>query len=562
MLLNATPVFIFLLSFSEDKNVQVGWRLGIELVVLTLCASISYEFILPVMISFYILNASLIASLHFYQTELALKSNQHFYLKQKISPRFIFKSLKHSFFILLFSLIIYPILPRAPDKFNMSSQFTSEIGYSEEVNTSLWTKRSDKNAGVAFRIYKSTEKSFEDLIPLSLLRVRALDLYHAGVWMPSSIKTHMQLPSPSDVIQKDRLKVIREKSNSEYLAVPYNGMNLVSDTNEAFQELNHTLIKTDLNEWKKDRNINEKIEYTIELNSDLLFSNDIPRKSNLKIDQIEEKEALKNLAISIFENAKTTNEKIKKLRTFFEKNKFRSKLPGEENDDSADHKRSLLMSFLFDSKKGHCELFASSSALLLRFADVPTRLVSGYRMGRFPENNILTVRTSDAHAWIEYYNENKNWVPMDFTPKDLWEVGLKEWFMDQYDYLSGKWYEYLFNSSESSAEELKKISRLLLDIGSFSLLNKFYILFFSSLVLIYFYLKNNPLNFFLLNLSFLEWEKKCLFLFFKKRVLIYFNETLWESLRSEYLYSKKSKNEKKMILKKMKQVLFNQMTKT
>jgi transglutaminase-like putative cysteine protease len=62
--------------------------------------------------------------------------------------------------------------------------------------------------------------------------------------------------------------------------------------------------------------------------------------------------------------------------------------------------------FLFDTKRGFCEHYASAFVVLMRAAGIPARVVTGYQGG---ERNALgdyyIVRQSDAHAWAEV------WVP-------------------------------------------------------------------------------------------------------------------------------------------------------
>jgi transglutaminase-like putative cysteine protease len=73
--------------------------------------------------------------------------------------------------------------------------------------------------------------------------------------------------------------------------------------------------------------------------------------------------------------------------------------------------------FLFDSKRGYCEHFASSFTVLMRLAGVPSRVVTGYLGGEVnPLDDVLAVRQSDAHAWSEVYlGPNKGWVRIDPT---------------------------------------------------------------------------------------------------------------------------------------------------
>ena len=72
--------------------------------------------------------------------------------------------------------------------------------------------------------------------------------------------------------------------------------------------------------------------------------------------------------------------------------------------------------FLFDSKRGYCEHYASSFTVLMRLAGIPARIVTGYQGGIInPIDNYMTVRQSDAHAWSEVYLNDKGWVRIDPT---------------------------------------------------------------------------------------------------------------------------------------------------
>jgi protein-glutamine gamma-glutamyltransferase len=58
--------------------------------------------------------------------------------------------------------------------------------------------------------------------------------------------------------------------------------------------------------------------------------------------------------------------------------------------------------FLFDSRRGFCEHYASSFVVLARAAGIPARVVTGYQGGELnPTGGYLIVRQSDAHAWAE-----------------------------------------------------------------------------------------------------------------------------------------------------------------
>ncbi len=72
--------------------------------------------------------------------------------------------------------------------------------------------------------------------------------------------------------------------------------------------------------------------------------------------------------------------------------------------------------FLFDTRRGFCEHFAGSFALIMRAAGLPSRIVTGYQGGEFNRvGNYLIVRQSDAHAWTEVWLEGRGWVRIDPT---------------------------------------------------------------------------------------------------------------------------------------------------
>ena len=72
--------------------------------------------------------------------------------------------------------------------------------------------------------------------------------------------------------------------------------------------------------------------------------------------------------------------------------------------------------FLFNTRRGFCEHFASAFTMLARAAGIPARVVTGYQGGEFnPMGGYFIVRQSDAHAWSEVWLEGKGWVRMDPT---------------------------------------------------------------------------------------------------------------------------------------------------
>jgi hypothetical protein len=72
--------------------------------------------------------------------------------------------------------------------------------------------------------------------------------------------------------------------------------------------------------------------------------------------------------------------------------------------------------FLFDTKQGFCEHFASSFVFLMRAAGVPARVVTGYQGGDTnPVDGYMVVRQAEAHAWAEVWLSENGWTRVDPT---------------------------------------------------------------------------------------------------------------------------------------------------
>lgn len=72
--------------------------------------------------------------------------------------------------------------------------------------------------------------------------------------------------------------------------------------------------------------------------------------------------------------------------------------------------------FLFNTRTGYCEHYASAFAVMMRMAGIPSRIVTGYQGGWYSEmGNYLLVRQSDAHAWTEVWLPESGWTRVDPT---------------------------------------------------------------------------------------------------------------------------------------------------
>ncbi|HEY4293046.1 DUF3488 and transglutaminase-like domain-containing protein [Luteibacter sp.] len=78
--------------------------------------------------------------------------------------------------------------------------------------------------------------------------------------------------------------------------------------------------------------------------------------------------------------------------------------------------RDRIDDFLFETREGYCEHYASAFTFLMRAAGLPARVVTGYQGGYWnTTGSYLLVRRSDAHAWSEVWLEGRGWVRFDPT---------------------------------------------------------------------------------------------------------------------------------------------------
>jgi hypothetical protein len=103
--------------------------------------------------------------------------------------------------------------------------------------------------------------------------------------------------------------------------------------------------------------------------------------------------------------------------------------------------------FLLSDRAAHCEYFASSAVLLLRYLGVPARYVIGYYAHERDSGEQIVVRQRDAHAWAEAWIDGKGWITVDATPGDgrpdrtggvPWWTRISEWIADTLADLRGR----------------------------------------------------------------------------------------------------------------------------
>lgn len=109
--------------------------------------------------------------------------------------------------------------------------------------------------------------------------------------------------------------------------------------------------------------------------------------------------------------------------------------------------RDPLAHFLFESRAGHCEYFASAMAVMLRTMGIPSREVNGFLPGEYNDlGGDYIVRASDAHSWVEAYFPGNGWITFDPTPPGPDEyAGIFSRFNLYLDWMQLTWNEWIVN---------------------------------------------------------------------------------------------------------------------
>lgn len=246
---------------------------------------------------------------------------------------------------------------------------------------------------VAFRVY-GLPKGLKDMY----WRVSVFDTYVGNEWISTK---KQEIPVLSYKGKLTYYTVMLEPTFEKYLPAldyPVGVQNLEGLSGRVF------MLSGGVLGFSKE--INRPIKYTA-------ISSDTPPFYE---DPQEYTEVPKGISKSIIElahqlskGAKDEEEMLKNVEKFFSKG-FRYSLElGRYSGDPLDY-------FLFVSKKGNCEYYASATAILLRIMGIPARVVGGFRGGIWNDyGNYYVITNSMAHVWVEAYIKDR-WVRVDTTP--------------------------------------------------------------------------------------------------------------------------------------------------
>lgn len=303
------------------------------------------------------------------------------------------------------ALILFFFFPRIHGSFGFipsqdESQFDNELSNSLVAGD---IANSAFNNSLAFRV------EFEGAIPSSN------QLYWRSKVMPieQNFSWEVREPSPQSTANaKTKLEALKQQANqnslTRYAILHENSTDLFIPYLDYVVEFSSGRYTDDYSVWRRPRQgsfsytgasiISSRAIETSELNIQrLLETTSVPSaRTQALISRWQQGAADPIMLAQQVLNHFTNNEF------------FYSLYPPGLGDNPIDE-------FLFNTKTGYCEHYASLFTVLMRWMGVPARVVVGYQGGLANQSGqFLEIRYSDAHAWSEILVD-QTWVRVDPT---------------------------------------------------------------------------------------------------------------------------------------------------
>jgi len=302
-------------------------------------------------------------------------------------------------------LILFILFPRIPGPLwgLPDDAFTSQTGLSEEMSPGS-INRLISSSAIAFRV------KFDGRVPQHnqlYWRGAVLSLYDGKTWRrsdaPESAQVNIQYSGNSE--NTFRYKITLEPTNLNWLlSLEYPKVYNSPNGERPFNFNREAML---ISRSKITNVINYTVTSEINASNRALFTQENYKNRLLPVNKNQQ--TIK-LASDLFQlSGYNTQQYIKTVLAYFRNNEFVYTLNPDLLGDNA------MDDFLFSSRRGFCEHYASSFTYLMRAAGIPARVVIGYQGGKMnPVDNYMIVRQSDAHAWAEVWVNNR-WQRVDPT---------------------------------------------------------------------------------------------------------------------------------------------------
>ena len=429
---------------SNRRN--LGWRMVLSFLILVLAGSLTPDVSLAVLILFYVVSASLLLLTLFMESEL--ERTQAPELDQPVSGAFLLQALQTSVLVFLLSLSLFPILPRPV----RGESWGWQPGYTENVDLASPGFSRTSNRAVALRISRVggdvADTHWVEALDPPLLRGRVLEIFDGTRWIGAPLEA---APLTSRLAGGLTLQLRRNPLSTEMLPAPYG-----ASVELGSEDRPDRLTRTARDEWVLRVGYGREVTYRAQVGEAIAQPaplTDRERQKLLLLPRFKvatQEQRWRKIAERLRDTGSAARQAAE-LQRFFKAEGFRGVYQEASPDAPVQPALDRLSRFLLEEHEGHCELFATTGALLLRMAGTPTRLLTGFRLGARPVAGILTVREEDAHAWIEYWDADRGWTPLDVTPRvrRTWSEGA--WIRDLRDQVESYWFRYVVGNGASDA---------------------------------------------------------------------------------------------------------------
>jgi hypothetical protein len=119
-----------------------------------------------------------------------------------------------------------------------------------------------------------------------------------------------------------------------------------------------------------------------------------------------------------------------------------------------------IEAFLFRTRKGHCEYFATGLVLMMRTRGIPARIVNGFYATEWNERGkFFSARQSDAHSWVEVWHDELGWLTVDPTPPEsagrgAYGSGGDDLYARWNEFIRQQWQRFVIDYSQQRQETL------------------------------------------------------------------------------------------------------------
>ena len=316
--------------------------------------------------------------------------------------RIFYKQIITLIFFVPLTFLIYLFLPKVNPWLNINSKTLSKTGITNTLRPGDISSLV-KNEALVGRVFFSSQFPVHNK---RYWRVFVLDKFINNTWRESKYMKKEILES-SQNLKSNISEIVKHEEwilEPNYIKnIPWSGDGI---------PINKKISITDKGMLLIDNSLNKRMKYQIHNRAN--YWRKIKPSIEESYIEISDNNLLKKLGEKWLRESPNKKEIIFKAERFFKESNFQyTSNPGKMN------KKNPYDDFLFKKKIGFCEHYAASFALLMRAANIPSRVVIGYQGGdvlrSIQNKNYLLIDNSYAHAWTEIWLDNKGWIRVDPT---------------------------------------------------------------------------------------------------------------------------------------------------